>query len=148
MISVDLSKNLERQIEASVGKMTQDALAYINQRTVRGKDADEKSFVPYSDSYAAYRISKGRKAKPVDLLWTGGMLRSMQWKTEVTASKVLGIIYFADATEAQKARYLMDGIPRKDRSDNARNFFAFGEKLTKRLRRIFGESIDFTGANK
>jgi len=148
MISLNLAKNLENQLVEAVGKMTQDAIAVINARTVSGKDSDNKSFVEYSKAYAKHRVREGRNAKPVDLLWTGGMLRSMQWNTKVEGAKVIGEIFFADATEAEKAAYLMKGVKRIDGKNSARNFFAFGEKLINRLSKIYRGSINFKDANK
>jgi hypothetical protein len=125
MLSPNLIQNLEQQLETAIGKMSQDAIAVINARTVSGKDADNKSFVDYSKQYAKERIREGRKSKPVDLLWTGGMLRSMQWQLTKTANKIAGAIFFADSTEAQKAAYLMAGRERKDGKNSARKFFSF-----------------------
>jgi hypothetical protein len=148
LISVDLGKNLENQLVEAVGKMAQDAIAVINARTVAGKDSENKSFTPYSKQYAKHRIREGRRASPVDLLWTGGMLRSMQWKTKVENARVIGEIFFADSTEAQKAGYLMVGVKRIDGKNSARNFFAFGEKLINRLSKIYRGAINFKEANK
>jgi hypothetical protein len=148
LISVDLGKNLENQLVEAVGKMAQDAIAVINARTVAGKDSENKSFTPYSKQYAKHRIREGRRASPVDLLWTGGMLRSMQWKTKVENARVIGEIFFADSTEAQKAGYLMAGVKRIDGKNSARNFFAFGEKLINRLSKIYRGAINFKEANK
>ncbi len=148
MLSPNLIQNLEQQLETAIGKMSQDAIAVINARTVSGKDADNKSFVDYSKQYAKERIKEGRKSKPVDLLWTGGMLRSMQWQLTKTANKIAGTIFFADSTEAQKAAYLMAGRKRKDGKNSARKFFSFGEKLINRLTKIYDKSVNLKEANK
>jgi hypothetical protein len=148
MLSPNLIQNLEQQLETAIGKMSQDAIAVINARTVSGKDADNKSFVDYSKQYAKERIREGRKSKPVDLLWTGGMLRSMQWQLTKTANKIAGTILFADSTEAQKAAYLMAGRERKDGKNSARKFFSFGEKLINRLTKIYEKSVNLKEANK
>jgi hypothetical protein len=148
LLAVDLQKNLDKQVERAVELMAQDAIAVINQRTVSGKDADEKSFVNYSKEYAKIRTDNGRQTKPVDLLWTGGMLRSMQYKTKEDGANMVAEIFFNDATEADKAAGLMKGVRRKDGKDSARKFFAFGEKLINRLTKIYGKSINFKEANK
>lgn len=105
---IQLTKLFEKRAldeqELALAKALQDEIVEIVRRTKGGKDEDSTSFRPYSPGYAEYRKSKGRREKPVDLTFTGQMLNSIQTRARRAGNKIEGIIFFASAREAAKAR--------------------------------------------
>jgi phage gpG-like protein len=76
--------------------------ARIVARTLEGRDADGRPFVPYSPGYAEWRRKHGRPVDRVDLFFRGHMMAAMQDKAE---SPVKAKIFFADAEQAKKAYF-------------------------------------------
>ena len=149
LISAELKKNLDLQITNAIKRQIEFANTVIKERTRSGLDFENKEFVRYSEEYAKFRVENNRDAKPVDLIFTGRMSRAQKTRMKKTSKGVTtGEIYFNSANEAKKAAYLIEGRRRKDGSNSARKFFAFGENLTKQIISALTEMIDIIKANK
>lgn len=83
-----------------MGQLGQFAMTKIKARTMEGKDAEGRAFVPYSEDYKFFRAEKGHPTNKVNLFFNGQMLASMDTKT-VGDDEV--VIYFADSQQAAKA---------------------------------------------
>jgi phage gpG-like protein len=85
----------------------------ILKRTASGEDVNDDFFQEYSSRYKLFREEAGRPTNKVDLLFQGEMLGSMS----VKASSDKAIVYFADKTQADKARwhhYGTDRLPERE----------------------------------
>lgn len=147
MVSVNIVKNLDAQIAEALEKQLEFANTEIKTRTRGGLDSNNAPFVPYSKAYAKQRREEGRSDKIVDLIRTGAMSRAQ--KTKINRKGNSGQIYFNSAKESLKATRIMEGIKRSsDGVQNARNFFAFGADLAKRIIQGFKQLINISEANK
>ena len=68
-----LQKNHKRALDAAAGK----ALEIIETRTRDGYSINGARFKRYTKSYADYRVANNLNPYPVDLSFSGAMLRSM-----------------------------------------------------------------------
>lgn len=79
----------------------------IQTRTRKGLNADGMPWpgkrANYSKGYAAYREERGRTTSPVDLWFTGDMLKSIQTTIRQEASKLIGVLYIT-ANQTEKVR--------------------------------------------
>lgn len=133
----DKSTKLRDQVEKQLSKEILRGKTEISTRTAQGRDVNDQPFIPYSKLYAAEREAKGRKSSPVDLTFTGTMLRSMQTRLEATAEGVAGLIFFLagrpdglnNAEIAAKLQSGDFGFKKK----KPRKFFALSEKLTREI---------------
>ena len=100
MIKIDVVKQpnfteLAKQMpptQQDMHRLAGDAADIIKKRTQKGADVSGTAFKPYSPSYAAYRVKKGRRESPVNLTFHGDMLgTSMQ--TRGTANPLAGEIF-------------------------------------------------------
>jgi hypothetical protein len=76
--------NPDRRFWQGVGL---EEVKQIHQRTLKGKDADERQFDKYSDAYKRLRAKKGRSSR-VNLTFTGRMLASMGRGIRASRNKV------------------------------------------------------------
>lgn len=70
-------------------------VASIKDRTSKGKDVDEKDFIPYSPGHLRTRSKKGLPTNTVDLFFTGSMMASMNY--DASAEEVR--IFFKPGTD-------------------------------------------------
>jgi hypothetical protein len=82
----------------------------ILDRTARGVDVDGTPFAPYAKPYAKTRTKSGRKASPVDLLWSGKMLQSLRVVVNKALNEVALVIY---GEESVRAGAHNNGVPGK-----------------------------------
>lgn len=73
-------KSLLGKLDRAVQRMANNQKALIVLRTRSGKDVDGRPFARYTEKYREKRIAAGRSPSPVDLTFTGEMLRSIQIK--------------------------------------------------------------------
>lgn len=116
-IQIDTSDftELEEELEAFgkkldlssqiLGEVATDQLARMKMRTLKGKDYTGDPFIKYSDSYSAFRTSKGRPTDKVDLFFKGHMFGAMDY--EIIDDEVR--LFFSDLMEAAKAHGLHYG---------------------------------------
>lgn len=103
----------------------------IQERTAKGVDAEEKSFKPYSPSYALFRTKSGRSASKVNLFFTGSMMSSMTFSSSDDRTR----IFFAPTQDPSgtsnplKAFYL----------NQERRFFAINTKDVEDVLKIVRE---------
>lgn len=116
-----------REVSKLLENLALQGKAAILQRTAEGRDANENSFKPYSESYKEYRSKKGRPTGTPDLNFTGRMLGGM--RTGLTG--VRAQIFFARKEEAAKAAGHSLGLGRLKKSK--REFFALSHKDIKEL---------------
>ncbi len=103
----------------------------IVQRTQSGKKIDGGNFKKYSKGYAAYKVSKGRKASPVDLTFTGAMLRGVHSKiTKLTKDFIEGRI-FISPDQQDKANWNQERRP----------FFGLSKKQIDYINKKIGDAI-------
>ena len=103
--------NIERQLVKIAAQVRLD----INERTQKGKNEDGGSFKRYSPAYKKYKTKKGRPSSPVNLTFTGDMLKSSR------VHKIMdGVeIYFPDNAERNKGKW---------NEDKGRPFFGIDKK--------------------
>ncbi len=116
-----------RQIKIALGRTAEFLLGLIKQRTQRGKDADGRSFAPYTLEYKSFRREKGRQANFPDLNFKGNMLSNMTQKSDPKKA----ILYFASKAQNIKAV----GNQKK------RPFFLVGQREGKTLINIFAKEF-------
>ena len=116
-----------RQIQIALGRTAEFLMGVIKTRTQRGKDADGRSFKPYTPEYKAFRRKKGRQVSFPDLNFKGNMLSNM---TQKSTSKE-AILFFASKRENLKAV----GNQKK------RTFFAVGDREGKTLINLFAKEF-------
>lgn len=85
----DATKVTEIDLELSGDLMR----SIILERTARGVDVDGNAFAPYSQPYAKKRAKSGRKAAPVDLLWSRRMLQSLRIVVNKALNEVALVVY-------------------------------------------------------
>lgn len=123
-------------------RVTADASTFLKDRTLDGKDKNEKEFQKYSDTYLAFKKERGARffKGRVNLFDQGDMLGAMQ--PFVRTSKAAEIL-FTRTTEALKASGHHKGNPRRGLPQ--REFFALGrkgrERATEKLRQHIGELV-------
>lgn len=106
-------RNRGKHLKIALGRTAEFLMDNIQQRTQKGKDANNMSFAPYTRKYKEFRKTEGKKTKP-DLNFSGKMLANMTQR--VTGRSA--IIKFADTKQALKAL----GNQQK------RKFFAIGNR--------------------
>ena len=116
-----------RQIQIALGRTAEFLLGLIKQRTQKGKDADGRSFAPYTPEYKSFRREKGRQVNTPDLNFKGNMLSNMTQKSEPKKA----ILYFASTAQNIKAV----GNQKK------RPFFLVGQREGKTLINIFAKEF-------
>ncbi len=114
----------------------------IKARTMEGKDAQGRSFVPYSDDYKFFRAEAGHPVNKPNLFFRGHMLASMDVKT---VGDDTAIIYFADTEQAAKAHghnfgCSKTGLPQRE-------FFALSAEDIKDMQAMVEDHIS-TETNK
>ncbi len=116
-----------RQVKIALGRTAEFLMGVIKQRTQRGKDADGRSFKPYTPEYKAFRRKKGRQANFPDLNFKGNMLSNMTQKSDPKKA----ILFFASKAQSIKAV----GNQKK------RPFFLVGQREGKTLINIFAKEF-------
>ena len=91
-------------LEKEFGIAVSDEVTRMIKRTQSGADKDNKQFVKYSDSYAKYKKKKGRNISPVDLTFSGRMLRAITYKTFKQGTNYIAEVFFNGSKEEQKAK--------------------------------------------
>jgi hypothetical protein len=81
-------------------EISEYAIVNIQQRTLKGKDADGKAFAPYSPKYKLFRAEKGRQSAPVNLFFHGDMFNSMTYKSGPKST----ILFFANTSDREGAK--------------------------------------------
>ena len=77
----------------------------IKQKTAAGVDVDGNSFAEYSDNYKRFK-GKTHDASTVNMMYSNDMLASMQGDRVGDT----GVIFFADSTNATKAKTHNEGL--------------------------------------
>ena len=121
-----------RQVQIVLGRTAEFLMDIIKTRTQRGKDADSKSFLPYTPEYKVFRRKEGKQVNFPDLNFAGNMLSNMTQKSNPKQA----IIYFAGKFQASKAV----GNQKK------RPFFLIGDRETSTLINFFAK--EFKKVNK
>ena len=116
-----------KQIQIALGRTAEFLMGVIKQRTQRGKDADGRSFKPYTPEYKAFRREEGKQVSFPDLNFKGNMLSNM---TQKSTSKE-AILFFASKAQNLKAV----GNQKK------RTFFAVGDREGKTLINLFAKEF-------
>ena len=116
-----------RQVQIALGRTAEFLMGLIKKRTQRGKDADGKSFAPYTAEYQAFRRKKGKQATFPDLNFSGNMLSNMTQKSTPTHAT----LFFSSTAQAKKAL----GNQKK------RPFFLIGQREGKTLINIFAKEF-------
>lgn len=116
-----------RQVQIALGRTAEFLLGLIRKRTQKGKDADGRSFRPYTPEYKAFRRQRGRQVQFPDLNFSGQMLSNMTQK----ASPKQAILFFANKFQNVKAV----GNQKK------RPFFLIGNKEQKTLINFFNKEL-------
>lgn len=96
------------------------AVAMIDARTSRGRDAYGNAFAPYSEAYLK-KLKKKRRSRKVNLLDTGAMMGAMQGGSEGNAA----FVFFANQSAAQIADFHTSDSPRSVQKQ--RNFLDLDE---------------------
>jgi len=120
-------RNNPRQIQIALGRTAEFLLGLIKQRTQKGKDADGRSFKPYTLEYKAFRRKQGKQVRYPDLNFSGNMLSNMTQKSTPKQA----ILFFASKAQSIKAV----GNQKK------RTFFAVGDREGKTLINIFAKEF-------
>lgn len=120
-------KALPAQIDQALSMTAQQGINIILNRTEKGIGY-KSNFASYSPAYAKFRAKKGRKTKPVDLMFSGRMLSSMSSRR---VAKGVQEIYFDRATESRKAFF----------NNQKRPFFGFNQIEQNSLRKFFRKAI-------
>ena len=118
----DVKKSIRRNLKTHLEKGLEQETTEIIQRTQSGRDAKGRPFKPYSRKYAEYRVDHGRFTSPVDLTFTGDMLKAIHSKVRKNGSDRLEGVIYLSANEADKARSNMKkrkffGLSKKQRKD-------------------------------
>jgi len=116
-----------RQVQIALGRTAEFLLGLIRKRTQKGKDADGRSFRPYTPEYKAFRRQRGRQVQFPDLNFSGQMLSNMTQK----ATPKQAILFFANKFQNVKAV----GNQKK------RPFFLIGNKEQKTLINFFNKEL-------
>jgi phage gpG-like protein len=93
--------------------------ARIITRTLRGVDADQQQFKPYSDAYAKRKAKSGRNSSQVDLTWSGRMLQGLMMHSITDRYFTIGV-YGEEAARAAAHNAGKGKMPR-------RKFIALGK---------------------
>jgi len=116
-----------RQVQIALGRTAEFLIGLIRKRTQKGKDADGRSFRPYTPEYKAFRRQRGRQVQFPDLNFSGQMLSNMTQK----ATPKQAILFFANKFQNVKAV----GNQKK------RPFFLIGNKEQKTLINFFNKEL-------
>lgn len=112
-----------------LNEIGQFSMTKIKERTIQGKDVNNKPFKPYSKQYKMFREKKGLPTNKVDLTFTGSMLSSMTYAIEGTNVRIyfLNTVTnsFSDTRNSEKAFYLNEdreffSLSKKDQTDISR----------------------------
>ena len=91
-------------LEKEFSIVVSDEVTRMIKRTQSGTDKDNKQFVKYSAGYAKYKQKKGRSPSPVDLTFSGKMLRAITYKTFKQGTNYIAEVFFNGSKEDQKAK--------------------------------------------
>jgi len=116
-----------RQVRIALGRTAEFLMGVIKTRTQRGKDADGRSFKPYTLEYKAFRREKGKQVRYPDLNFAGNMLSNIAQKSNPKQA----ILFFASTAQNLKAV----GNQKK------RTFFAVGDREGKTLINLFAKEF-------
>lgn len=135
---VKLGKEYKDNIQNLIQRELEEAAREIIERTQDGLDYQKSSFDSYSTPYAKFRAKKGRAISPVNLLFTGSMLRSIRTKVQKIGRGYLGLIYVG-AQHIDKARGAMKGYGRA--GYKLRKFFLLSKEQLEKLKTTIRELI-------
>ena len=99
------------------------------------KDSKGKGLGAYSNSYAKYRVAKGRQAKVVDLEFTGSLRRDFKVIKDDTLIKIIA----PSETELKKIEYLEKNYKTKIFTLDEEEYRRYSEKAS---RLFIGELIN------
>lgn len=116
-----------RQVQIALGRTAEFLMGVIKTRTKKGKDADGRSFKPYTPEYKEFRRQEGKQANFPDLNFKGNMLSNMSQKSDSKKA----ILFFPSKNQNAKAV----GNQKK------RTFFAVGDREGKTLINIFAKEF-------
>lgn len=139
----DVDNLLERTNLLTPGELTElawRAVAMIDERTARGRDADGDAFERYSEAYARRRRRRGRSRR-VNLIDTGVMLGAMQGGYEGNAA----LVFFANQSAGEIADFHTSDRPRSvmprrnflDIDEDGREAQELGERAAEFIARRF-----------
>lgn len=113
-----------------LGIQLENSIREIDKRTKSGRDVDDRSFAPYSEAYIKDKVHRRKRSNTVNLEDTGEMLAAMTSEVRVENRGLVGIIKFATAYAAAKARGHMEGL---GKSKVKRRFFELSEKQIQKI---------------
>lgn len=122
-----------------MGRLTGHATTFIKDRTLEGKDKDNRDFEGYSEAYLDFKAKRGGKffGGSVDLFNAGDMFSAMQPSVK---GKTLAEIIFTRSSEALKASghhngSTKTGLPKRE-------FFALGDKGRASVMELFEKHVE------
>jgi hypothetical protein len=100
----NLSKDFEENLSiigAALPAIIQTELTVLKERTNRGLDKDNSTFVPYSKSYQKFRAKKGYQVSPPNLRRTGQMMTSIISNVKEIKKHNLFVKYFPQHSQTE-----------------------------------------------
>jgi hypothetical protein len=121
-----------------MGEITADAVTHIKDRTLEGKDKNNRPFIGYSDKYLEFKKKRGAKffSGKVNLFDGGDMFSSMQH--QVRTSDTAEII-FTRSPQALKASGHHNGSAKTGLPK--RQFFSLGREGDKRAVKLLNKHL-------
>ena len=130
----EIISGMVRRWEQALREQIAAEVREIIRRTQGGTDWMGKPFRRYSPGYEHWKyVTKKRGYGPVDLTFTGDMLRSMRWTVKIAGDEIRGEIRFNTALAARKAYANHFGRYGKKRKGPARPFFALSSEQQERI---------------
>lgn len=129
--ALKFSQSLKPVLKQELQRQTLKEVTELKKRTASGKSVDGFGFKPYSPQYEKRKRNSGRKTRPVDLTYSGAMLRSIQTKVEDNGKRLKATVFFGSAKEAAKAKG----------NQETRDFFGFSEEQFERIKDSIAKKI-------
>lgn len=125
----DMARELREAARKELGVQLVEAIREIDKRTKSGVDVDNRAFAPYTPEYKRDKVDRRKRQNTVNLEDTGEMLAAMTHEVKIQKG-IIGIIKFATALAARKARGHMEGLGSKK---VIRRFFALSKSQEQKI---------------
>lgn len=122
-----LGRTFTQNHKRAMRRAAAEGVNRINKRTTLGLDVNEQPFRPYSDTYKAFRKSKGRDTDKVKLIFTGRMRGALTSGLQGQD----GLIFFSSRAESRKAA----------QNNRTREFFGLNRGDTRAIRDVYFKGL-------
>lgn len=134
-----LINNLPLEVRAGLEVVASDGIFLLQQRLLKGVNADDQPWRPYSDQYLEYKISKGKYTGKVNFKLTGEMFASTGIISSIqNGNRITVTIGLRDQFNKQKMldnEFLRPGIMQFSKSEQRHIRVAFAQDIIRFAKR-------------